>query len=360
MKKSLNHKEYQKLTKYIRNPQESVRNWRPTESPFIYISFDINQLLASYGSLKNVKVNLAEYGTSTFPPAVLQSLKQLLQKEWIDKAGLPVKFLDINSKAEDIIGKNVCFIVSMQLTETDMRKRSLAPFMDTEVGAFNFGGVVNSYYKIIRVPKINSIVEMNNWVKQAFLHETGHALCELKHFKQYAKDDSEPFSKTLTCMDSVMSYFDTCPPVLKKFFETKNEIIASNAFPIELGPLDLAAANEFREDFQKRHENHAKEVKQLGYDSRLPPEFQKQGNRKELTIMPNKIGYLEAMVNYLEKKALDYAQDLVSTCPSYFNNTTSVYRQNNPMLLFQPAQSALMIGNPVNNLPLPDLNISMV
>jgi hypothetical protein len=69
---------------------------------------------------------------------------------------------------------------------------------------------------------------MNNWVKQAFLHETGHALCELKHFKQYAKDDSEPFSKTLTCMDSVMSYFDTCPPVLKKFFETKNEIIASN------------------------------------------------------------------------------------------------------------------------------------
>lgn len=360
MKKSVKSEEYQKLTKYIRNPQESVRNWRPTESPYIYVSFDLNLLMESYGSLKNVQFSLAEYGTSTFPPAVLQHLKQLLQKEWIDKAGLPVKFLDKNSNAEDIIGKNVCFIVSMQRTETDMRKRSQTPFMDTEVGAFNFGGVVNSYYKIIRVPKINSMLNMNNWVRQAFLHETGHALCELKHFKQYAKDDSEPFSKTLTCMDSVMSYFDTCPPVLKKFFETRNEIMAGNAFPIELGPLDLAAANEFREDFKKRHESHAKEVKQAGFDSRLPPEFQKQGNRNELTIIPNKIGFLEAMVNYLEKKALEYAQDVVSTCPSYFNNTTSVYRQNNPMLLFQPAQSTLMIGNNVNNSPLPGLNISIV
>lgn len=366
MKKSTEITDYKKLTKYIRYPESgSIVNWRPTASPYLYVSFDLDQLLETWGETAFAQSVLNQYGAGQFPKPVLDELKKLLQEEWIDKAQLPVKFLDKNAKGAEIFCKNVCFIVSMDFPEDELRKRVGNAFMDTTSSALDIdgAGVSQSYYKIIRVPKLQKIQDMNNWLRQAFLHEIGHALCELKHFKHYNEDDKKPYSKIMTCEHSVMSYHDTCPRVLKKYQETNNIVLANMEFPVVLGPVDLAAAAEFREAFIKRHENHQKRVKKLGYDPLLTPQLREHisKNKIELTVEPTESSLdlvlqyfgLGQAAKYLEQEAGKLARSLVQDCPNYFNATlpAPLDYKNNMMLMFQPsAPVALPSGHASLNL----------
>jgi hypothetical protein len=352
-------KDLTKRTRFIKY-KKGGKLWRPNSNdPYIYISFDLTQL-NTYEELDTIKSLQNEFGVSQIKTQVLHKLIQILQQEWIEKAKLPIRFLSKEASAEEVIKKNVCFIISTNLTPLEMENKLGRLELDTTNGALDIAnqGTYYSHFKVIRIPKLPSLDHIDNGIIQQYLHELGHALCELKHFKKYSKDDQPPFSNAMTCEDSVMSYWDTCPPILKAMKENPYDRELWKAkYPTTLGPVDLAAAVEFIDEFKARNLKHAGQLKTLGYDPYLIPTLRNsQAADRELSIAPMEMSYLAAWVNYFEESLLAYAKDVVDSCPSYFpknlSNNSSLFQEKRPICFFQTPQCYPMIANtPIPCLP---------
>jgi hypothetical protein len=125
-----------------------------------------------------------------------------------------------------------------------------------------------AHYKIVHFSKP---FVFNNLYTYNFLHETMHGLIEGKHFQDYGSGDKPPYNSAITCQDSVMSYRETCPPVLNRekqlfgaapisLFDRRPEVQKKlkqviAAYPSQLGPADLEAAQDFNRSWEKRNKH---------------------------------------------------------------------------------------------------------
>jgi hypothetical protein len=100
-----------------------------------------------------------------------------------------------------------------------------------------------------------------------FLHETHHAFIEGKHFYQLYDSDVGPFDD-LDCVDTVMAYEENCSPVVKAVEQMelggvnkydRNPVVQNKTrqveskYPITLGPVDIAGAEDFKASWNKRN-----------------------------------------------------------------------------------------------------------
>jgi ankyrin repeat protein len=338
--------------------------WRSNPAdPYIYVSFSTTQLIEAYGNEPTVNDRVETYQFQSFKPKVRNKLKSLIATQWIDRAGLPIKFLLLNETVTGIRNKLVCFFVSKGFSRLQEYVMSRNPFSTDSTLSLSYPehaqqSTNNADYKIIILNQIQDN-DLNNEVIYNFLHETGHAFAELSHF--WSSDAGiELTSCELTCLQTVMSYKDNCPPVISKeltvfadeqvsIFDPRSEVQSRiqevyRAYPIELGPLDILAAEQFKDEWQERNTPAASlEAPANGTYEAVAGLILLFGNRTWLgcKLVNN---FVNDCFEGFIKNLSGHVNDAVANCPSYFPpEHPSYWQQQAHGLLFK-----LPAANPVN------------
>ncbi len=341
--------------KYITNPQDHFQVWRTNPSdPVIYISFSLEQFAAVHQNDPRILTYLEDQTISPTAPEIIKLYRALIKKHFMNFEGMPFKFLSPAVKPYRLKNKNICFILSMDRTYADIiEKFGKASF---ETIAVSDGVTKNAAYKFILMPKIINSEEFLSikYIRNVFLHELLHGLIEAKHAKKYhAINDKAPFSDTLTCLDTLMVYDESCPPVMEKYAEYRHileqpglslsnflfirEKIFSDT-PTALGPIDKAAVVAFIESWNKR--NAILPIRKTSSETTKPVETTTPATihdelfddalslyLMQLTVAseaPHSIStfdyftdFFNTSITYLENAV----KELVDTCPSYFPET---------------------------------------
>lgn len=359
------------LSDYILYQAPHRAIWRATpHDPFIYISYQEEQLVQTYGNepvinslLKSQKSGML----SQLSPLSIDVYRELIEREFIGSAALPIKELPADASEEFIKSRNVIFIVNLIFTremimngviprdESTLSLRSPEIFTDNKTP---------SSYKVIQLYSFD--LEKNNHRRYVFLHEMAHAL-ELKHFREPPEWDlnrmfldEHPFlsqdNYLLDCTRTVMAYTADCPPVLSKEKEfnnknrgmNRNEI--ENSYPVRLGDVDLNALSRWSISWESRNNQtaaplpHPIEEKKLGREARNENEV-----HTDLMKNPGNVTYfftstLETLGDWLGRNvtrsydnvlnaALNYASDVVSSCPATFpTHAQNYWSSPNPYL----------------------------
>jgi hypothetical protein len=207
------------------------------------------------------------------------------------------------------------------------------------------------------------------------LHEVGHAVPELKHFKKYDHLDLPPYSNTMTCLDSVMSNEETCPPTIKEKIKVldgqtinicdpspavqKKVAAVYAATPNRIGDVDIAAAKNFNKSWNERNNKKAKEVasspKKTSTAKTAPQKISLEQHAELIRVSPT-LGGFTTFINSAIDRISEEVRDVVESCPSYFpqTGTNSSYWSSGPTFF---AQSATTVEQPpvINMTPKPPI-----
>lgn len=250
------------------NPDTKISShWRPRPNdPFIYISFSADLFKKVYGSDPNVDKQFKKWGFTNQKENVIAYIKALIEKEWGEKAGLPIKFLPDDISVEEAKEKNIVFAISSN--------KSLEQSMK-EGNTFSTLSAIKKLaaYKFIRIPKLTDEDLKDNEAVASIVHEFGHAIAELKHPMKSQDDDVGPFCY-VDCSESVMGYQSECNAYKKKIVDlniVNRDIFdpdpvlqaklkeANKEIPITVGEVDIAAAKMFNESWEKRNKKAKKD-----------------------------------------------------------------------------------------------------
>jgi hypothetical protein len=340
--------------------------WRANPAdPYIYVSFSSKQFYQAYASSDPMAKYLYdghEKSGVTSPSVDLQEgvkskFKDVLQDEWVNKAGVPLKFLPDNAPVSDIRSKNVCFMLSRNIPLDQITTYPMTHPTDTSNNPN-----IPSHYKVTHFGKLTADTLTNENIYQ-MLHESHHAIIGGKHFKQYDATDVPPYNTSMTCTDSVMSYRETCPPVAAIEAKEFPQQVSRNdkrpevqkkiakvlkAFPTTLGPSDIDAAKEFTTRWNAQNEaakntqpapkkaagstrkSNAKQdertyMKEHGELFRASTHFGK-GNRTNPEVAAPRVAHflLDWFVDWLVDSGTSYANDVVKECPTWFKDRTYI------------------------------------
>lgn len=322
------------LTKYIRYKSPHRQDWRanPTD-PYIYISFELKQLKKAYGAeaIAHAALELTSRGADLKQEHVDQ-IKTLIQNELINRANLPIRFLDTSLSQAEIRKKNVCFVFTQEKSGCELissgghksiKEGQVIPAtlpLETDLSKSPA-----AHYKFLKLTKLENKILGNDEIHY-ILHEFMHVFGG-KHFRQYGKADQPPYSQSMTCLDSVLSYRETCTPVVEA--EAKllgNERISicdkspriqgilskiNAAYPPKLGWVDIAAAQEFNLEWKQRNEASNKTERKSNKQPAVSSES-KLNTHIDLYLSPI---HLPVSSNNIIQT---WASNIVESCPSYF------------------------------------------
>lgn len=360
---------------YDQNDDQNESIWRPNpRDPFIYISFSKHHLTKTYGADKLYQLHAHRNTSQAFDEDGIRKCKEIIKKEWIERAGVPIKFLSDNSSSEEVQSKNVIFV--LEDSELVSLGTAQALLSDKEYERMMAGWEkFRASYKIVTLKPFCKAEVLSRHETYVLLHELAHAITESKHFKPHDPGDVPPYCN-LDCTQSVMAYSEDCIPIglaaeflfnrtaflfasdddeqFKKFRDLIHRVVCEEVSPIELGYLDLAAAQQFKKNWEERNKAaQASEIQTL--KAMIVPLYSCAID----TCIKAPFRYISNAVNdcfdYILDAAQNYATDVVNTCPSYFppNDVTKTARQKQPAysqyLMFQPTgninmMSSLQIG----------------
>ena len=256
--------------------------WRANPAdPFIYISFSAKQFYSAFSTDKvaNYLYHYAESGevapSVDLEEGVRAKYQDILTQEWIIKAKVPVRFLPDNTPIDEVKSKNVVFMLGKNIKMFSILTMPMT-FPHVDWSEEN----VPAQYKITHFGKL-TVASLTNKDINIMLHESFHTMIGGKHFKPYDRVDKPPYNMSMTCLDSVMAYQDSCPPVtaveIREFPvsefpmgvrrddprpEIQRKVAKMDrAFPTTLGTSDLEAAKVFTERWNVLNKEAAERAK---------------------------------------------------------------------------------------------------
>lgn len=280
------HNKLEDLVPFIQYTKSNMHQWRPNpRDPNIYVSFSTEQFKEAYGGDQYADHLLYAESFGGGPavdlsPEIIDKIRLVLEKEWITRAQIPLKFMPQNVDKEYMLGKNIYFMLGRKQKESVLKRKILTmpglyPFNKNQLDNDEYMSR-RTNYKVTKFPLFKSLGREERFI---VLHESAHALIELKHFRKINKADTPPFkdddNEEITCLDSVMAYLDDCPPLYQAINRekidfnllTEDEDILEkqpslkpiikriqSAHPATLGPLDLEAARQFLISWRQRNE----------------------------------------------------------------------------------------------------------
>lgn len=327
------------------NPYQWIEN---PEDPFIYISFSYKQFKKTYMNLPNWKNAGQSKEYFDLHPSVIEKFEKMIEKEFVQKAGLPVKYLSTDEDIGEIFNKNVYFLV-----------------VDPEL-TFEKAYTLASQHAILSSVKISAFRDikpddLTSKDKYILLHEGMHGLIGAKHFRPYDFEDADPFITDdadidLNCLNTVIAYDEDCPPVLNDplplyTFDGEGNLIGNSTipniynYPTQLGEIDLEAARIFNNKWKERNllpdlptstksaaSSYVSPLKQLfsWVQGKFTETPSSQVKSTQITISSTQSIFLTLkmkinnVIDSVEEKSKSYSRSVVTECECYFPPRTSV------------------------------------
>lgn len=309
--------------------------WHKFEDQAFYISFSkpVYEKHKKSG-IDSESFHLMPTDTKVLPTHFAKQVKSIIEREWIAKTNLPIRFLSSSDAVSSLAKKKIIYIFAASNPDEDVTSTTA-----------HFKKPHENKFKLITLALPDN-KQLSTYDIYSLLHELGHAF-GLKHPLSFSNEDTGPF-KDLDCSQTLMTYGHHCKVVmdaLKKLPPARRspdqlDQVAFANYPTTLGPIDVAAANHIAANLGI-HTPKTKSTKTAG-SPRLIEELLSKFNN----YWTSSCQYLSSVGNncfdYAINATAEFAVDTVRECPSYFPPQNSVKLSSSPYTLFNSTSDAAL------------------